>query len=204
MGGKRTRQKIARQLREARPPTKATAYPTGAAIHCEAGCQLGVSLSNVTVVDMPAAISTEGSTPFITTQNSQLLGQYFGIIEHRRGDIAMKITQNGGNIAGQAAGISAAHGSGMEIVQNSGTISGTRAIEERDDPAIAIIAARLPSASPDAIQEAIAAIRALRDRPIAEQEAAVRNGRLGKWVEAAKDAAPEILGFLIKTALAAL
>lgn len=116
----------------------------------------------------------------------------------------MKITQNGGNIAGQAAGISAAHGSGMEIVQNSGTISGTRAIEERDDPAIAIIAARLPSASPDAIQEAIAAIRALRDRPIAEQEAAVRNGRLGKWVEAAKDAAPEILGFLIKTALAAL
>ncbi|SCU74124.1 hypothetical protein CNECB9_1560012 [Cupriavidus necator] len=114
-----------------------------------------------------------------------------------------KINQYGGKIAGQDAGISVPSGSQMEITQHGGEITGHRAIEERDSPAVEAIAARLSGAPHDEIREAVTVLRAMRGAPMEELEATVRTSRLGKWLAVAGDVAPEVVGFIIKTALAA-
>lgn len=118
----------------------------------------------------------------------------------------MKLTQNGNSkIHGGDVGISLPAGSNAEIVQNDNSqVAGGRAgIEERDDPAILAIAARLPDAPGDEIRKVVELLRAMRDEPAVAQQATVEQGPLKKWIEMAKDVAPDIVGFVIKTALAA-
>lgn len=115
----------------------------------------------------------------------------------------MKITVSGGSkVDGGHAGVSVANNSNaeIEVKENSVVTGGRYGVEERD-AIVTALRGVLPDGTPtDAIQDAVDAVRAVKDGTDDDKKAAVQSSRLMEWI---KGYGPDLVGVVIKAIAAA-